>query len=86
MVFGYKSSGKEAESSLNKFYYLTYEDNADLSLSEDENRMSSESQMAFFGKTPSQLFQKPHPQKYYRKEMPLNFNRLSRMKILKEET
>lgn len=70
--------------SLNKFYYLTYEDNIDLG-PDEENRISTESQMAFFGKTPSQLFQKPHPQKIPAKDTLLSFSKLSRMRIIKEE-
>ena len=30
LVFGYKQRGKEAEKSLNVFYYLTYEDTVDI--------------------------------------------------------
>lgn len=30
LVFGYKNCGKEAELSMNKFFYLTYEDNSEL--------------------------------------------------------
>lgn len=30
LIFGYKNSGKEADACMNRYFYLTYEDNADL--------------------------------------------------------
>lgn len=30
MIFGYKNNGKEADLSTNKYFYLTYEDNAEI--------------------------------------------------------
>ena len=64
LIFGYKQSGKEAEKSLNVFYYMTYEEKVELNLFDDPStKISYESQIVHFGQTPSQLFVKPHPQR-----------------------
>jgi hypothetical protein len=62
LIFGYKQQGAEAESSINSFYYLTYENLVDLEKASDPAlRRGIETQIVQFGKTPSQLFTKPHP-------------------------
>lgn len=49
---------------MNVFYYMTYESNIDLDRIEDLSlRASIEAQIVHFGKTPSQLFLKPHSPK-----------------------
>lgn len=61
LIFGYKQQGLEAESSMNQYYYLTYENKVDLSKASDPAvRRGLETQIVQFGKTPSQLFFKPH--------------------------
>ena len=43
LIFGYKQRGKEAENSLNTFYYLTYENGADsVSFESEKHRISFE--------------------------------------------
>lgn len=50
LIFGYKQKGKEAENSLNVFYYLTYENSIDLDTIKDEKeKVSLESQIMHFG-------------------------------------
>lgn len=62
LIFGFKQRGKEAEKSLNTFFYMTYEDSVEVDKIEDQNlRVSTEAQIVHFGQTPSQLFVKPHP-------------------------
>ena len=64
LIFGYKQTGKDAEKSLNVFYYMTYEDKVDLNMLNDPaTKVSYEAQIVHFGQTPSQLFTKPHPQR-----------------------
>lgn len=64
LIFGYKQKGKEAENSLNVFFYLTYEDGIDLNNLEDpELKISYESQIVHFGQTPIQLLGNPFPLK-----------------------
>lgn len=62
LIYGYKQQGPEAEASMNSFYYLTYENLVDIDkATEPAFRKSIETQIVQFGKTPSQLFSKPHP-------------------------
>ena len=62
LVFGYKQRGVEAETSLNVFYYLTYEGAVDLDAIDDpRERAATEAQISNFGNTPSQLLTKAHP-------------------------
>ena len=65
LIFGYKNSGKEAENALNIYHYLTYESSVPYlnSIEDAQLKESLESQMMYYGKTPSQLFSKPHPQR-----------------------
>jgi Beige/BEACH domain. len=49
---------------MNIFYYLTYENKIDLSKINDPSmKKAFETQIVQFGKTPSQLFLKPHVQR-----------------------
>jgi hypothetical protein len=67
LIFGYKQRGPEAEANMNTFYYMTYEGNVDLDKITNEHlRASTEAQVVHFGKTPSQLFKKPHPPRLQR--------------------
>lgn len=71
MIFGFKQRGKDAVDAMNLFYYMTYESNIDLDRVEDPSlRASIEAQVVHFGKTPSQLFTKPH----HPKENPKRIN------------
>ena len=70
LIFGYKQRGKEAEKALNVFFYMTYEDSVDFSKITDNNlRISTESQIIHFGQTPSQLFSKAHPSRPSREQV-----------------
>ncbi|CAG9328520.1 unnamed protein product [Blepharisma stoltei] len=61
LIFGFKQIGKDAKESMNLFYYMTYENSIDLDKVEDPSlRAAVEAQVVNFGKTPSQLFTKPH--------------------------
>ena len=62
LIFGFKQLGDEAENMMNCFYYLTNENLVDLEKASDPGlRKVIETQIFQFGKTPSQLFVKPHP-------------------------
>lgn len=64
LIFGYKQRGETAEEAFNTFYYLTYEGEVDLESIEDPlEREATESQIRYFGQTPSQLLRTPHPQR-----------------------
>lgn len=61
LIFGSKQRGKEAEKSLNTFYYMTYEDSVEVDKIDPSLKISTEAQIMQFGQTPSQLFLKNHP-------------------------
>ncbi|KAJ2816233.1 hypothetical protein GGI24_005781, partial [Coemansia furcata] len=62
LIFGYKQRGPEAVKAHNVFYYLTYEGAVNLDAIQDPvERASVESQIHYFGQTPTQLFTVPHP-------------------------
>eukprot|EP00270_Netrium_digitus_P003095 TRINITY_DN13517_c0_g1_i1.p1 TRINITY_DN13517_c0_g1~~TRINITY_DN13517_c0_g1_i1.p1 ORF type:complete len:901 (-),score=178.89 TRINITY_DN13517_c0_g1_i1:137-2839(-) len=64
LIFGYKQRGPAAVEAGNVFYYLTYEGAVDLDGIDDPfERASVEDQIANFGQTPVQLFQKKHPKR-----------------------
>lgn len=64
LIFGYKQQGQEAEKAMNVFYYLTYENNVDVDKITDQRLLLTLStQMYYFGRTPTQIFTKPHPVK-----------------------
>ncbi|KAJ2516070.1 hypothetical protein H4217_004813, partial [Coemansia sp. RSA 1939] len=65
LVFGYKQRGHEAIKAHNVFYYLTYEGAVNLDAIQDPvERASVESQIHYFGQTPTQLFSSPHPPRH----------------------
>ena len=61
LIWGYKSRGPEAVRAVNVFYYLTYEGNVDLSVTDPCLRDAIEAQIRHFGQTPSQLTTDCHP-------------------------
>lgn len=63
LIFGYKQKGKEAEESMNLFYYLTYEDNFDEDKVDPKDREGFKSQIIHFGQTPVQLLNVKHPKR-----------------------
>lgn len=65
LIFGYKQRGQEAAKAHNVFYYLTYEDAVNVDAIQDPvERASVESQIYYFGQTPTQLFSAPHPSRH----------------------
>ncbi|KAK2079193.1 hypothetical protein QBZ16_002884 [Prototheca wickerhamii] len=69
LVFGYKSRGSEAERAFNVFHYLTYDEIALRYLegnpSDTPGTLAAglRTQMLEFGRTPRQLFRRPHPRR-----------------------
>jgi factor associated with neutral sphingomyelinase activation len=63
LIYGYKQRGKEAIEHMNIFYPLTYEHCIDLEkVTDPDERMSFETQIAHFGQNPSQIIgSNPHP-------------------------
>ncbi|KAJ2847470.1 hypothetical protein IWW36_003842, partial [Coemansia brasiliensis] len=67
LIFGYKQRGAEAVKAHNVFYYLTYEGAVNIDAVQDPvERASIESQINYFGQTPTQLFATPHPPRQVR--------------------
>ena len=61
LIWGYKQRGKPAEEANNLFYHLTYEGAVKLDEMEDEIlKRAMKEQIANFGQTPIQLFNKQH--------------------------
>ncbi|KAJ2625433.1 hypothetical protein GGI25_000528 [Coemansia spiralis] len=72
LIFGYKQRGPEATKAHNVFYYLTYEGAVNLDAIQDPvERASVESQIHYFGQTPTQLFTSPHPPRHLPVAQPL---------------
>ncbi|KAJ2490685.1 hypothetical protein IWW37_002972 [Coemansia sp. RSA 2050] len=72
LIFGYKQRGPEAVKAHNVFYYLTYEGAVNLDAIQDPvERASVESQIHYFGQTPTQLFTAPHPPRHSQLPAPL---------------
>lgn len=65
LIFGYKQKGKDAEESMNLFYYLTYEDNFELDKVDPKDREGYKSQIIHFGQTPIQLLNMKHPKRVH---------------------
>ncbi|KAJ0053220.1 hypothetical protein Pint_00290 [Pistacia integerrima] len=64
LIFGYKQRGKEAISSNNVFFYITYEGTVDIDkITDPVQQRSTQDQIAYFGQTPSQLLTVPHLKK-----------------------
>ena len=69
LIFGYKQKGEAAIQAHNLFFYLTYENSVDIDeITDTLAREAMLSQVANFGQTPSQLFEKPHPRRVPAKE------------------
>eukprot|EP01155_Anaeramoeba_flamelloides_P023549 Anaeramoba_flamelloidesa807776_78.p1 GENE.a807776_78~~a807776_78.p1 ORF type:complete len:701 (+),score=207.42 a807776_78:51-2153(+) len=65
LIFGYKQRGEEAVKALNVFYYLTYQDKANLEKITDlKQQLSIRTQIQHYGQCPNQLFNKPHPKRF----------------------
>ncbi|KAJ2078879.1 hypothetical protein GGI16_007856, partial [Coemansia sp. S142-1] len=72
LIFGYKQRGPESVKAHNVFYYLTYEGAVNLDAIQDPvERASVESQIHYFGQTPTQLFTAPHPPRHSHLPAPL---------------
>lgn len=72
LMFGYKQTGKAAETANNVFLPSSYEGNVRIEMISDPiERRALKIQIAEYGQTPKQLFDAPHPQ---RKEKP-NINK-----------
>ncbi|KAJ1954484.1 hypothetical protein EC988_002407, partial [Linderina pennispora] len=72
LIFGYKQRGEEAVKAHNVFYYLTYEGAVNLdAITDPVERASVESQINYFGQTPTQLFTAPHPPRHANLPRPL---------------
>jgi WD40 repeat protein len=70
LIFGYKQRGKDTEKYLNTFFYMTYEDAVDIEkVTDPSTKLSMEAQAVHFGQCPSQLFLKPHPQRYSKESL-----------------
>ncbi|CAD8199091.1 unnamed protein product [Paramecium octaurelia] len=63
LIYGYKQRGREAQKSLNVFFYLTYDSPLTMQKME-ENKLGIESQIVNFGITPTQLFTRQHTEKF----------------------
>ncbi|KAK9819324.1 hypothetical protein WJX74_006280 [Apatococcus lobatus] len=66
LIFGFKNAGAAAEEANNVFHYLTYDHIALEQLDKEESLRIKEAlrvQMMEFGRTPRQLFSKPHPKR-----------------------
>ncbi|KAK3194967.1 hypothetical protein Dsin_026277 [Dipteronia sinensis] len=64
LIFGYKQRGKEAISSNNVFFYITYEGTVDIDkISDPAQQRATQDQIAYFGQTPSLLLTVPHIKK-----------------------
>ncbi|KAJ2502257.1 hypothetical protein GGH96_001192 [Coemansia sp. RSA 1972] len=67
LIFGFKQRGAEAAKAHNVFYYLTYEGAVNIDAVQDPlERASIESQINYFGQTPTQLFASPHIPRHVR--------------------
>lgn len=66
LIFGHKNQGRAAVKADNVFHYLTYDDVALKQLEREEDGVMREAlrvQMMEFGRTPRQLFRRPHPKR-----------------------
>lgn len=65
LIYGYKQQGPAAVESMNIFFPLTYENGISLEkITEEDERISFETQIAHFGQNPAQIIgSNPHPLK-----------------------
>jgi Beige/BEACH domain/PH domain associated with Beige/BEACH len=64
LIFGFKSRGRNAEESVNCFYYLTYAEQVpDVEKMTPQARQAIVDQIRNFGQTPTRLFRDPHPER-----------------------
>jgi hypothetical protein len=73
LVFGYRQRGEEAKAADNVFFHLTYEGAIRVDPMGGLDPIQQEAvktQLSSFGQTPIQLFEKPHPYRQLRAEVP----------------
>lgn len=64
LIFGYKQRGEAAIEAANVYHWMTYQGAIDLdSITDEKERAQKISVVNNFGQTPTQVFQRPHPQK-----------------------
>lgn len=64
LIFGHKQRGEAAIEAANVYHFMTYQGAIDLdSITDEKERAQKISIINNFGQTPSQVFQRPHPQK-----------------------
>ncbi|KAL6705713.1 Beige protein-like 1 [Coniothyrium glycines] len=64
LIFGYKQRGDAAVDAANVYHWMTYQGAIDLdSITDEKERAQKISVINNFGQTPTQVFQKAHPQK-----------------------
>ncbi|CAO2654061.1 Nn.00g107940.m01.CDS01 [Neocucurbitaria sp. VM-36] len=64
LIFGYKQRGEAAVDAANVYHWMTYQGAIDLdSITDEKERAQKISIINNFGQTPTQVFQRPHPQK-----------------------
>jgi hypothetical protein len=64
LIFGHKQRGEAAVEAANVYHWMTYQGAIDLdSITDEKERAQKISVINNFGQTPTQVFQRPHPQK-----------------------
>lgn len=64
LIFGHKQRGEAAVDAANVYHWMTYQGAIDLdSITDEKERAQKISVINNFGQTPTQVFQRPHPQK-----------------------
>ncbi|KAH9861669.1 hypothetical protein J1614_011422 [Plenodomus biglobosus] len=64
LIFGFKQRGDAAIDAANVYHWMTYQGAIDLdSITDEKERAQKISVINNFGQTPTQVFQRPHPQK-----------------------
>ncbi|KAH7366589.1 hypothetical protein BKA66DRAFT_470544 [Pyrenochaeta sp. MPI-SDFR-AT-0127] len=64
LIFGHKQRGEAAVEAANVYHWMTYQGAIDLdSITDEKERAQKISIINNFGQTPTQVFQRPHPQK-----------------------
>lgn len=66
LIFGYKQRGQAAIEANNLFYYLTYHGAVDFDKLDAATLEAVNAQITHFGQCPSQIFDRPHPERRLR--------------------